>query len=266
MKLTGVILDWAGTLVDFGSCAPVAALRDVFASAGVAISAAEARGPMGLAKRAHIEELLKNPRIRKQWKAVHERAPGASDVEELHAAFRPKQLAALEDHSEVIAGIPEAVERMRSRGLKIGTTTGYDRTMLDDLLTRARAQGLMPDYAACPDEVGFGRPHPFMCYLNAIRLGVSPMWTLVKIGDTVADIEEGQNAGMWTIAITRTGNEVGCTAAEWDAANSDDRTRLLLRARVKLSKARPHYFAESVAECDGILDEIDERLQRRGRP
>ena len=53
---------------------------------------------------------------------------------ELYAGFVPKQLEVLRDHSCLIAGIPEAAERMRSRGLRIGPTTGYNRAMLEYVL------------------------------------------------------------------------------------------------------------------------------------
>ena len=58
MKLRGVVFDWAGTVVDHGSRAPVAALQDVFAGAGVPVTVAEARLSMGIAKRDHIRCIL----------------------------------------------------------------------------------------------------------------------------------------------------------------------------------------------------------------
>jgi phosphonoacetaldehyde hydrolase len=138
--------------------------------------------------------------------------------------------------------------------------------MLGYLLERAREQGFVPDFAACPDDVPSGRPHPFMCYLNAIHMEVSPMWTMVKIGDTPADIEEGLNAGMWTIGVTRTGNEVGLTQAGWHKAPEDKKIRLLANAYETLCKAGAHYVAESAAECDEILGRIEARLDAGGYP
>jgi phosphonoacetaldehyde hydrolase len=265
MRLKGVILDWAGTVVDFGSCAPVDAFCDVFAAAGVPITRAEAREPMGLAKRAHIEALLQIPRIRTAWETSRGCAPTSHDVDTLYVEFIPKQIAALQGRSDLIPGVREAVERMQARGLKVGTTTGYPRAMLDYLLSRAREQGFLPDFSACPEDVGLGRPRPFMCYLNAIHLAVHPLWAMVKIGDTVADIEEGRNAGMWTIGITRTGNQVGLTAEEWSTLDAPERDRRLAAARESLMRAQPHYIAESVAECDEIFAEIDSRLERGDR-
>ncbi len=266
MKLTGIILDWAGTIVDHGSHAPVSAIREIFAAAGVSITAEEARQPMGLDKKAHIQSILDLPRVRDKWADLRGRAPGAKDTDQLYADFVPKQLDVLQDHSSLIAGVSEAVERMRSRGLKIGTTTGYNRAMLQYLLDRAREQGFTPDSSVCPDDVTSGRPSPFMCYLNAIHMRAFPMWTLVKIGDTAADIEEGLNAGMWTIGITRTGNEVGLSPAEWGSLDDDEKVRRLAGAQEVFMQAGAHYVAESVSECDEILDRIQVRLELGGLP
>jgi phosphonoacetaldehyde hydrolase len=266
LKLSGVILDWAGTIVDHGSCAPVAALREIFAAAGVPISTDEARRHMGLAKRTHVASILGLPEVRAKWVEARGRAPGSADIDDMYAGFIPKQLEVLEHHSGLIAGVQQAAERMRARGLRIGTTTGYNRAMLQYVLDRAREQGFVPDESLCPDDVPSGRPAPFMCYLNAVRMRVFPMWTLVKIGDTPVDVEEGLNAGMWTIGITRTGNEVGLPPAEWSAAAESERVRRLAHARAVLLDAGAHYVAESVAECDDVLDRIEDRLERGESP
>jgi phosphonoacetaldehyde hydrolase len=253
VKLTGVILDWAGTIVDHGSCAPVATLCEVFASVGVPITTTEARRSMGLAKKEHIASILDQRRVRKEWAKVHGSEPESKDADELYTRFIPRQIEVLRDHSELISGAAEAARRMRSRGLKIGTTTGYNRAMLDYLLERAREQGFAPDHAACPDDTPSGRPDPFMCYLNAVRMQASPL-------------DEGLNAGMWTIGITRTGNEVGLTSSEWISARDHQRVRRLADAQERLMAAGAHYVAESVAECDEILDRIQARLELGDRP
>jgi phosphonoacetaldehyde hydrolase len=259
VKLRAVILDWAGTVVDHGSRAPVAALQSVFTPAGVPITVAEARESMGMAKKAHIRSILEIARVRAAWISQHGAAPSEADVDSLYAAFIPNQIQVLAEYSGLIPGVAEAVASMRSRGLKIGTTTGYNRAMLDYLLERAAPQGFSPDCALCPEDVGAGRPLPWMCYLAAIRLEVYPMAALVKIGDTAVDIEEGRNAGMWTIGVTRTGNEIGLTEEEWARLADAERKGLLHHAEQRLLKAGAHYTAPSVAECDPIFEQIEAR-------
>jgi phosphonoacetaldehyde hydrolase len=266
VKLRAAILDWAGTVVDYGSRAPVAALESVFTRADVPVTVAEARESMGIAKREHIRSILEIERVRAAWASKHGAEPSEADVEQLYAAFIPSQIQVLADHSELIPGVADAVRRMRRRGLEIGTTTGYNRAMLDYLLERAAAQGFTPRCALCPEDAGAGRPLPWMCLLAAIRLEVYPMAALVKIGDTPADIEEGRNAGMWTIGITRTGNEIGLTEEEWARMAEAERERMLRNAERKLLDAGAHYTAPGVAECDGMLEQIDARLAAGEKP
>jgi phosphonoacetaldehyde hydrolase len=256
-RITAVVLDWAGTTVDHGSLAPVRTLQELFACRGMAVTEAEARRDMGIHKKDHIRAVLH---------AKMRAPPNEGDVEDLFAAFIPMQMDCLAAYSAVIPGVPATVAELRVRGIKIGSTTGYTRPMLDLLLATAAAEGYQPDCALCPDDAGAGRPWPWMCYLNAIRLAAYPMHTMVKIGDTISDIEEGSNAGMWTIGIARTGNMIGLTAEEFAALPSAEQAARLGHARRKLSEAGAHYVAAAVADCIPLVEQIEERLGRGERP
>src|SRR5262249_4379679 len=143
-------------------------------------------------------------------------SPSERDVEQLFSEFLPRQNAILTQFSVPIPGVMETVREWKSSGLKIGSTTGYTRELLDVVMHAAAEFDYSPDASVTPDEVGGGRPKPFMCYKNAILLSAFPLWSCVKIGDTPADIAEGLNAGMWTIGITATGNEVGLSQSDWE--------------------------------------------------
>jgi phosphonoacetaldehyde hydrolase len=256
-RVTAVILDWAGTTVDHGSLAPIRTLQRLFAGRGIAVTEEEARRDMGVHKRDHIRALLR---------AKIGAPPDEAQVEDLFAEFIPMQMDCLAAYSALIPGVPAAVADLRARGIKIGSTTGYTRPMLDLLLSNAAAQGYRPDCALCPDDAGRGRPAPWMCYLNAIRLSTYPMYTMVKIGDTISDIEEGSNAGMWTIGVARTGNMIGLTAEELAALPAGERAVRLDTARRKLSAAGAHYVADAVADCVPLVEQIEERLAKGQRP
>jgi len=266
MRVKAVVFDWVGTVIDHGSRAPVAALMCAFADACVPVTVAEVRQSMGIAKRDHIAAILRLPRVSAAWEKIHGSPPDDSTVQALYEAFIPKQTECLAAWSEVIEGVPEAVEQLRMWGVRIGSTTGYTRPMLDFLLEHARARGFSPDCAVCPEDVGSGRPKPWMCYRNAVRLQSGPLNAMVKIGDTPSDIEEGRNAGMWTIGITRTGNETGLTAAEWEALDDRARARSLSVGRKRLQAAGAHFVAQSVGESLEAIERIDERLQAGEEP
>lgn len=97
-------------------------------------------------------------------------------------------------------------------------------------------------------------------------MNVYPLESCIKIGDTVADIEEGLNAGMWTIGLTLTGNEVGLSEEEADNMPEDQLDLLLLRASRKLMAAGAHYVLETLDGLDILIDEIEARLEAGERP
>ena len=264
--IKALILDWAGTTVDFGSLAPVVALQRIFACNGVPITAAEAREHMGVLKKDQIRAICAGERVASAWAARHGKPPAEPDVERLFSEFLPLQSEILVEFSAPIPHVSETVERWRAAGLRIGSTTGYTRALLDLVIPAAAAQGYSPDASVTPDEVGGGRPKPFMCYRNAILLGAYPLWHCVKIGDTPADIAEGRNAGMWTIAITATGNEIGLSRAEWEALPSEERSRREQKAARSLTAAGAHFTAPALAECDTIFGEIERRLAAGEKP
>lgn len=264
--LRAVILDWAGTIVDHGSCAPAGVFVDVFRKHGVEITLAEARGPMGAEKRAHIAALLAEPEIALRWHHRHARPHTEADIDAIYADFIPMQLECLPRYAHLIPGTIEAVASFRRRRLKIGTTTGYNREMLDVLLDEARRRGLEPDASVAADEVPEGRPAPWMALTAAMRMNAYPVESCVKVGDTAPDVLEGLNAGMWTVAVARTGNELGMSEAEVAALRDSELEALLDRAYDRLYGAGAHFVVDSIADVPPVLDEIEERLATGERP
>ena len=261
-----VILDWAGTTVDHGSLAPIRVLQKIFADRGIEIFEEEARRDMGVLKKDHIRLLLGIPRIAEEWKNRYRQNPGEDAVDILFADFIPQQISCLTECSSVISEVTGAVQLLRHRGLKIGSTTGYTRPMMDVLAPHAARQGYAPDCALCPDDVGAGRPAPWMIYENAVRMQVYPLEAIVKVGDTISDIQEGLNAGTWAVGVSQTGNMVGLTEPDWLALPDAERASRLQSARRNLFDAGAHYVVETLAELAQVLDQIELRLEAGERP
>ncbi|MCU0604877.1 MAG: phosphonoacetaldehyde hydrolase [Desulfobacterales bacterium] len=262
----GVILDWAGTAVDYGCMGPAAVFVDVFQKFGVAVTMEEARQFMGLMKKDHLRGMCALPRVAARWQAVHGGVPGEADIDALYAETEPMMVAAIARHAEPIPGLLAFVDELRRRGIRIGSSTGYTRPMMDVLVPAARAKGYRPDAVVCSSDVPAGRPYPWMCLLNAIQLQVHPMEALVKIGDTPIDIEEGLNAGMWTVGVTRSGNLLGLPAAETDRLEPSERTRRLQAAERALLAAGAHYTVEGIWAALPVIEAIEARLAAGERP
>ncbi len=264
--IPAVFLDWAGTVVDHGSVAPVKAIEDIFAEFGVTVSRPLVRRYMGLAKKDHIRKLLEEPEVVAQWLAAHPAHPAESDVDLLYRKFEPQMMELLAGYATVISGAVSTAEALHSRGIKIAGTTGYTRPMLEQLQVLAAEQGYRTDASLAPEDVGAGRPYPWMCYRLAIDLRIYPLSSCVKIGDTESDIAEGRNAGMWTIGLTRSGNSVGLTEEEWAQLDSGTQSQLIAGADAELRQAGAHYTAESIAHVLSILDEIEHRIPQGEHP
>ena len=260
-KLKALVLDWAGTTVDFGSLAPARTIQRVFEGVGISLSEGEVRRDMGLAKKEHIARILSTPRVRDEWRAVHGNLPTPDEADVVYEMFVPLQLSRLAEYSTLIPGVVESVQRFRKRGLKIGSTTGYTRAMLDLLVETSAKAGYEPDCNISPEDVGSARPGPFMLYENAVRLQVYPMAAIAKVGDTPADIHEGLNAGAWSIGVAATGNAIGLSYQEFQALPAKERDLRVANAREELQEAGAHYIVDTLSDLDSVLDDIDSRLE-----
>jgi phosphonoacetaldehyde hydrolase len=258
-RIALVILDWAGTTIDFGCLAPVAAFVESFARQGLIVTAAEARGPMGLHKRDHIAAMLAESSIAERWRDVHGRAASESDVDAIYREFVPLQMEVLDRHGDIVPTLTPCITEFRGMGVTIGATTGYFREAAERVYELAKRQGYAPDYSLCAEDVPVGRPAPWMIFRIMEAAGVYPPGRVAKVGDTVPDIEEGLNAGAWSIGVTESSSEVGYSASEWQALAEDDRQALRHRARSRLLGAGAHYVIDSLAELPALLRDLEAR-------
>ncbi|MEI7849979.1 MAG: phosphonoacetaldehyde hydrolase, partial [Chloroflexota bacterium] len=104
-NIKAVILDWAGTAVDYGSFAPTAVFMRLFANRGVKITPEDARSGMGLMKKDHLRTILARPAVIEAWKSVYGAAANEAEIDDLFENFIPLQLNVLKDYAEPIPGL-----------------------------------------------------------------------------------------------------------------------------------------------------------------
>lgn len=264
--LKAVIFDWAGTVVDFGSRAPLGAFVAAFERFGIEISTDEARQPMGLPKREHIAALLAAPRISAAWQAAHGAAPSEIDVDAVYDVFVPLNTDVVTRFAELVPGVAATVKALRQRGLKIGSTTGYTREIMEPLLPRAATQGFAPDTVVCAGDLAAGRPTALMMYKAFLDLAVWPASACVKVDDTVPGIAEGQAAGTWTVGVAVSGNAMGLSLPEWQALPTGEQAARRERATQVLRGAGAHRVIDSVADLLPCVDEFEAALANGERP
>ncbi len=250
-----VIFDWAGTMVDFGCRAPIAALVEAFSRQGVTLEESGARADMGKAKVDHVRALLARPEVRSAWIAANGVAPGEAAVTALMEALGPLMRDAAAEAAELIPGAAETVSALRSAGLRIGSSTGYSPEMMAPVLERAAAQGYAPDHLVCAGQTPAGRPSPLMIYKACADLGVWPLSRVVKVDDSEAGIEEGRAAGCFTVGISASGNGLGLSKDALAALAPADRAARIAAVETRLRAAGADRVVETVADLVPLLNE-----------
>lgn len=266
-KVEGVILDWAGTTVDFGCFAPVNVFVDIFKNAGIDVTMEEARGPMGMLKIDHIRAMLSMPRIAALWEERYEKSFNEQDVEKLYAEFEPALMTSLADYTDPIPEVIETIAALRNQGLKIGSTTGYTTTMMNVVVPNAQQKGYSPDTYVTPDDTNsIGRPYPYMIYRNMEQLKLSTSWKVVKVGDTISDIKEGVNAGVWSVGVVIGSSEMGLSLDDYHALTQSDKEIAIAKTAHSFIQNGADFTIKTMSELPQLIETINRLISEGNRP
>lgn len=261
-RIECIIMDWAGTAVDYGCFAPVAAFLKAFEEIGITVTMEQARRPMGMAKIDHIRELFKMEEVGGQFALLNQRPWTEEDVVAMNRKFEGYLFASLADYTNPIPGVIDTLAAFRAQGIKIGSTTGYTQAMMDVVLPNAASKGYVTDNCLTPDGLPGGRPHPYMIYKNMIDLAISSVDSVLKYGDTIADIKEGVNAKVWTVGVVLGSNEMGLTQEETTAMSAAELECRKAEVRRRMLDAGAHYVVDSIEELPAVIEEINKSLNK----
>ena len=267
-KVKALILDWSGTTADAYVLAPAVVFVEVFKRQGVEISMMEARGPMGLRKDLHIRALTQVPELSERWVGVHGKEPDQSDVDRMFADFVPLQLDCLREYTTLLPGVVETTQKIQKEGIKIGSTTGFVRSMVDVLEQDAKTQGYTPDASVAGDDVVHGaRPKPFMLYKNLDMMDVHPIQSVIKVDDTTSGVGEALEGGCWGVGIARYSNYMDVNSLEEVNTLSDTEIqRRLAATREILRKSGAHYVIDDFSQLLDVMEDVNARLARGESP
>ena len=254
-KIEAVIFDWAGTTVDYGCFAPVQAFMEVFKKAGIEPTMDEVREPMGMLKRDHIKTMLDMPRIRDLWVEKYKSEPGEADIDRLYDSFEENLMGILKHFAEPKPYVLETVAELRRRGIRIGSTTGYTDEMMSVVVPKAKEAGYEPDAWFSPNSVGnAGRPYPYMIFKNMEVLGISSVDNVVKVGDTVSDIKEGKNAGVFTVGVIEGSSELGLTQEEFEGLSGEEKEQRINKAAQRFRDAGADAVIRNMSGLLSVLE------------
>ncbi len=256
-----VVLDLAGTVCDGpqdlrhlypnddGKAvkSPVICFEKVLTKRKIRTDWPTLRKPMGLFKKQHLEQLLRDETIASQWRTVYHRDWTQADLDEMFTEFRPlaREVAVSKELVRPIDGVKEAIDRLREAGIAIGCDTGYPAEAANAVYKALAEQYDIRFDVTADSEMVAGRPTPFLVYDCMAKANVYPPQAVVKADDVAAGIWEGNNSGAWTAGIYATGNDGYET----------------------LAAAKPDYLIPSLRYLpDIVFGQIQPRVQRGELP
>jgi phosphonoacetaldehyde hydrolase len=266
MHLKAIIFDWAGTVVDFGCLCPIAAFQTAFSTKGIAVKPGDIHQFMGIHKREHIKAILSLPEVMKKWIAVHGKNPDNIEVDSLYKMADQKMLETVAASAIPVPYLLEAIKEIHKQGLRIGSTTGYTSPLMEKLVPAAAHHGYSPDFWIASDQVPQGRPWPWMIFKNMEYLRICPPSAVLKLGDTCADVEEANNAGVWCVAVLESSSLIGKSRTEFEAIPTKNRNLLLQEASKKLADAGAHFIIKNLSELPIVMEQIQQRLEKGQSP
>jgi phosphonatase-like hydrolase len=183
-----VIFDMAGTTIEDRGQVP-AAFASTLAANGITISADEITRVRGASKRQAIRNLLP-PSV-------------AGDTDRVYGEFRRAlSLAYTTGGVQSIPGAAALIRNLRSRGIKVALTTGFDRDIAALLLSTIGWTRNTIDAMVCGDDVANGRPAPDMILLAMKLMAIDDPAQVANVGDTTLDLESASRAGVkWNIGV-----------------------------------------------------------------
>lgn len=105
-----------------------------------------------------------------------------------------------------IAAASNIFHLLKAQGIKIGIGSGLPHSFMLKIMHHLNWEIANFDYIGSSDTLGIGRPDPIMILDAMQQLGLTDKRAILKIGDTLVDVQEGKNAGVWT-AMVLTGTQ-----------------------------------------------------------
>src|ERR1700682_2995678 len=184
-----IVFDMAGTVIEDAGEVP-AAFPPLLRNHEIEITSDSLRDVRGASKREVIQRFVER-------QLGGSKADVLARSEEIYNSFR-STLAGMykKDGVQEIAGATETFTWLQQRGVRVALNTGFDRTITDILLNTMRWDRDLINAVICGDDVAQGRPAPYLIFRTMELSGETSVHQVKNVGDTVLDLQAGQNAGV----------------------------------------------------------------------
>ncbi len=262
--IEAVIFDWAGTTVDYGSLAPVIAFKRAFKDAGIDLSDDDIRQDMGMAKWDHIGKILELDDVKQQWQEKYSTLPTNDDRKKLYKGFQQSLLHYLKEYTELKTGVLKTFNYLKEYGIKVATTTGYTAEMMKIVKDKAAEDGYTPDLVVTSEDVNNqGRPSPAMIQFIMDKFNIDDSKKVIKVGDTLVDIEEGQNAGVKTVGIVEGSSLMGLSQVEFDELDNEQQIARRNEVKRRFDSVNADFVIDSIFDLVQIIEFLNESMDKK---
>ena len=262
--IEAVIFDWAGTTVDYGSLAPVIAFKKAFKDAGIELSDEDIRQDMGMAKWDHIGKILNLDDVKQQWEKKYSSLPNNDDRKKIYKDFQQALLHYLREYTELKSGVLKTFNYLKEYGIRVATTTGYTAEMMEIVQDKAAMAGYVPDLIVTSEDVdGHGRPSPAMIQFIMKKFNIDDSKKIIKVGDTLVDIEEGQNAGVKTVGIVEGSSLMGLSQVEFDELSNDEQLAKRNDVKRKFESVNADFVIDNIFDLVQIIEYLNESMDKK---
>jgi len=250
------IFDLGGTIVDRYSLTPFISLMNAFGKRSITIPDHILSKDMGKKKLDHIKLLCNEPVVQKQCPTI--------DPLDVYEDFNRLQMNNMNEYLDIIPETKRCIQYLDDKSIRTGITTGFNKEQMDIAIEKLRLDGIVLESAVSSSCIYNGsRPYPHMINKNMENLNISHPKEVIKIDDTEVGIQEGINAGCYTVGVAGWSINMNVfTFAEktfLDKHDTDIEGILyykLKESRKKLSDAGADVVIDTLDELPEVIDSI----------
>jgi 2-aminoethylphosphonate--pyruvate transaminase/phosphonoacetaldehyde hydrolase len=258
MTIRGIVLDLAGTAVDYGSLTPVEAFKKTFADFAIPVSTQLIRKYTGMEKIAQTKAILADPQESKLWHQVYPQLTENEMFKKIYDSLEVNIIQILKKNSELLPGMQVLIKYTNENQIMLATTTGYSDRMIQSVAGNFKQQGFDPLYNITGDQTNHvTRPQPDMLQLAMKKMKIEDPTQVIKVGDTVNDIREAQNAGTISVATVEGGNLIGLSKDDFYHLSLDQQAQKIAEAKQILAAAKPDYIIDNLFALKPIIENLN---------
>jgi len=246
------VFDLGGTIVDKYSLSPLVSLQKAFSLKKIFVPNKLIIQDMGTRKFKHIQLLCNENLINTQFRIHNDRDISTVDMESIYNDFNDIQIQHMRLYLNVIPETSYIMRYLQDHSIKTGITTGFNKEQMDIAINLLRNNHIKIDSTVSSDFIS--RPHPYMIHTNMKQLQIEDPTQVIKIDDTCVGIQEGINAGCYTVGVARW--SVNMNMFSLDALTKDDIKNKLIISRKTLQDAGADFVIDSLDELPSIIKTI----------